>query len=137
MISLQFIESGDISIVGEYTTFKQSLKIGKSLDCDIIINDSLMNDFHFLLDLTENSLSVTPHESVEYYHLNSKRTKNHKSLKIGDVISSGSTKFKILKFLYTKNKRYEDILEENMRKVFEEDKNLLKLLKESHTRESK
>ncbi len=75
-------------------TFKlnnEVVTIGRSMECDFIINDNLISKKHFLIIYEDNKFHITDNDSRNGTFLNGKLVKKKTSLFYGDKISVGST----------------------------------------------
>jgi hypothetical protein len=113
MIKIEFLNSPDESVIGEYLTFKDRLLIGTSKYNDIVIDDSNLNAVHFFVKLNRTALLCGNNQSIDHYHSNGKKISGKKSHKKNDVISIGKTEFKILDFEFEVQHEYKDQLKEN------------------------
>ena len=100
MITLNFSQTPDFDIIGEYQTYKNSLIIGHSERADLPINDQTINDIHCILKLSEASLLIRSIPDQSFYYLNGKKFSGEHLLKPNDQIKIGSTIFNISNFLY-------------------------------------
>ena len=110
MLEIEFIESPDLEIVGNITYYRPLLTIGKAHSCDIVIDDDSLLPVHFTLKLTSDGILCSSDKDSPFYLSNGKKIAGSKIHKPNDIIGIGQTKFKIVRFEFSKEEDLGEIL---------------------------
>ena len=98
MIEIEIIRDPDLKRLGTYRFYKNEITYGSDQYDELLSFTPNVFAKHLSFEVTENHLMLSPHENIESFHVNGKRTTAKKSLKKGDKVSVGETEFKILNF---------------------------------------
>ncbi len=95
MIELKIIESPDQEIIGSYVSQRQEIKIGRSYQNDLIVNDARISKYHIIIN--NNAPNILCHSvSDQSYLSNNKKIIGSKNHKINDYIQIGDTKIQLI-----------------------------------------
>ena len=113
MVHLEIIESTDQNVLTSFQFFKNEIYLGYSSG-NLFIKDSSLLPSHLMIEVVEKDLIVHPQKNVESYLIEGKRASTPRKIKIGQIISIGQTKFKIIAFEETIIKTKKNILDEKL-----------------------
>lgn len=113
MVHLEIIESPDQNVLTSFQFFKNEIYLGYSFG-NLFIKDSLLLPSHLMIEVVEKDLIVHPQKNVESYLIEGKRASTPRKIKVGQIISIGQTKFKIIAFEETIIKTKKNILDEKL-----------------------
>lgn len=128
MITIEVLESSNFNRLGRTTYYKNSLKVGRHISNDIIIENS-PEDFLAKIEIEDDGkLYFIP--LAEYiFHINRNKTNSKKLITTGDSVSLFETKIKLAEVqkepLYEKSK----ILSQKLAELKEQKSPFLKVLK--------
>lgn len=94
MIKLNLTETIDLMQGSLFSFLQNSISIGSSHKCHIVINDEDLNPIHLLIFENEKGFFVK--SDIATYHLNGKLTKGLRSLKTGDQIKISHNVFQVI-----------------------------------------
>jgi hypothetical protein len=97
-MKINFIQSTDTAILGEYTTFKSKITLGRSLKNDIITRDTGLLPFHLYFEVSKEGIIVSGCDKSTSYSTNDKVFCGQKLHVIGDVIQVSKTVIEIKDF---------------------------------------
>ena len=78
---------------GKTYNIKSSIRVGRSSDCDIVLNDSAVSRHHAEFRASGNGVVVTDTQSRNGVRVNDQRVRGSQSLRAGDRIKIGSAVF--------------------------------------------
>ncbi|MDH5581697.1 MAG: FHA domain-containing protein [Bdellovibrionales bacterium] len=97
MIELEILSSPDQDIVGAHIYHKKSLRIGRSLQNDIIIMDPMI-ELNHLEFIVEKNIIISSINSTPFF-ISNKKIINEVIYKLGEEIKIGKTILKITKHI--------------------------------------
>ena len=100
MIQLKINKCSDPDYVGEIKIYKNLIYIGSNLSSDIYLPDKDIKTNHLFIEIVEGKLLAHAHQSVDFFWVNGKRSKNLKFLNIGDKIQIGASEIQIVLFAH-------------------------------------
>jgi hypothetical protein len=119
MIQFEVTDCPDSQVMAPFTFYQNQIYLGKSKG-DLWINDPSLLANHAMVEVVERDLLFHPQKGVEFYHLNGKRSSTVRKIKIGDIITIGKTKIKILDFQETRRESKKVILNNKLSKLIAE-----------------
>ena len=93
MIKLKLIETIDLMQGSHFSFLQDSISIGRSPKSHIVINDDELHPIHLFIFEDEKGFFAKS-DSVTF-HLNGKRTKGLRQIKVGDQIKIGRNLFSV------------------------------------------
>lgn len=129
MIKFEIIDSENKDLTGEYTFYKNLIYLGKNHQCEVYLPEANIIDNHIFIEVVESKLIVQLHPDVEYILVNNKRTIKYKHLRIGDLIQIGSTKLKILEFLFEEKPILKQVLAQKIQSLKDDNPQLKDVVK--------
>lgn len=125
MISLSIISAADTDYIDDYTFYFNTVDIGKSKSCHLYVNDKSLQPLSVQLKIRSNGILVKCIDQ-DFFLSNGKKVIGEMIQNIGDTITIGDVKIKLLKFEDQKTtlENYEDLF----KKAFDESPQLESLL---------
>jgi hypothetical protein len=119
MILLEITDSPDKNVLNKFEFFQNQLYLGRN-SVSLNINDPSLLDSHVMIEVVEKDLILHPQNGVESYLIDGKRSSTIRKIKASQIITIGSTSFKVLNFQETDFKTKKSILDEKLNKLIEE-----------------
>lgn len=129
MISFQITNSPDLNVMRSFT-FHQNLIYLGSKRGNLSINDPGVLESHLMIEVIGPILQVHPQTHVDHYLLNDKRSTEIRKLKIGDSLTIGETRLKILAFEETRDESKKEFLNRKMNELMSSRSKKLDLIEE-------
>jgi len=127
MIKLHVTSGTDPEVNGEKLYYKNALTLGERL-ADIIINEDEFQKGSMQLLIKNSVLYGRGDSRLPHYLLNGKKNTGDSQLKKNDLIQIGSTNIKVVEFLPEPDIKLSEVFNESLKKIQDEDKDLLDLL---------
>jgi len=127
MLTLEFINSPDENIVGEYSTYRRVLFLGRNSSNDIIIDDPEITSTQLKIQMLHSGLMITSRDSHGYLS-NKKKVVGSKVHTAGDEIQIGQTIFKIKSYTPPKFISYQEELQASLKETTEKNPEAEKIL---------
>ena len=119
MIHLEIISSPDSNILTQFQFFQNELYLGRNSG-NLHIQDPALLGSHMMVEVVEKDLIIHPQKGVESYLIDGKRSSTIRKIKSGQIITIGTTSFKVLGFEETQNQTKKQILDKKLNKLVEE-----------------
>ncbi len=119
MIHLEIISSPDSNILTQFHFFQNELYLGRNSG-NLHIQDPALLGSHVMVEVVEKDLIIHPQKGVEFYLIDGKRSSTIRKIKTGQVITIGTTSFKVLNFEETQNRTKKQILDEKLNQLIDE-----------------
>jgi hypothetical protein len=119
MIHLEIISSPDSNILTQFQFFQNELYLGRNSG-NLHIQDPALLGSHVMVEVVEKDLIIHPQKGVEFYLIDGKRSSTIRKIKAGQIITIGTTTFKVLNFEETQNRTKKQILDEKLNKLIDE-----------------
>ncbi len=129
MIVIEVLECPDQDYLGQFSFYKSFIRIGSGQSVEFCLNDKQIKKNHLVLDIQDNQLNAAASEESDLFWVNGKRTAGIKSLKVGDTIQIGETKFKIVNFLNMPIESKRERLNRNTEELIKSNSPLLSYIK--------
>jgi hypothetical protein len=127
MISFQITDSPDLNVIKSFTFFQNLIYLGRKRG-NLCIDDPKLLEGHLMIEVIGPILQVHPQTHVDHYLLNEKRATEIRKLKIGDTLTIGETRLKILNFQETKEESKKDFLNRKMSELMASNSPKLELI---------
>lgn len=98
MIEFNILETQEPNKRGNFQFHMDAITIGGDIKNNCFLPFDQILDEHITLQVTQNQLIAIAHEEVDHYHVNGKKTKGKKRLKVHDLITLGTAKLEIKTF---------------------------------------
>ena len=119
MIHLDIISSPDSNILTQFQFFQNEVYLGRNAG-NLHIQDPSLLGSHVMVEVVEKDLIIHPQKGVEFYLIDGKRSSTIRKIKVSQIITIGTTNFKVLNFEETQNRTKKQILDEKMNKLIDE-----------------
>jgi hypothetical protein len=119
MIHLEIISSPDSNILTQFQFFQNELYLGRNSG-NLHIQDPALLGSHVMVEVVEKDLIIHPQKGVEFYLIDGKRSSTIRKIKTGQIITIGTTTFKVVNFEETQNRTKKQILDEKLNQLVEE-----------------
>jgi hypothetical protein len=129
MIKFEIINSPDSEMIGEFEFTRNLITLGGEHD-HVWLHDPVVSDTHLTFEVTEKHLNCYLNQDLEFFHVNGKRTKVFKTLKVNDVIKVGHTEIKIIFCSLTQIDSLKETLNKNMDLIIKDHPKILEVIKE-------
>ncbi len=129
MIKLEFIKSPDFDVLNTFQYFQNEIYIGRTTG-DLKIKDPSLHNTHLMIEVVEGELILHPQTDVDFYLLDGKRASSIRKIKKGQIITIGSSQFKILEFEQTPFPSKKKILDQKLAQFIEENSPHLKCIEQ-------
>ena len=118
MIQLEITNSPDKNILADFQFCQNEVYLGRSSG-NLQIKDSELRESHLMIEVIEKDLIIHPQKGVESYLIDGKRSSTIRKIKAGQVITIGTTTFKVVRFEETPVVSKKKILDEKLNKLIE------------------
>lgn len=118
MIHLEITSSPDKNIITDFKFHQNEVYLGHSSG-NLHIKDSAVRESHVMIEVVERDLIIHPQKGVESYLIDGKRSTAIRKISLGQVLTIGSTTFKIIGFEETIISSKKKILDEKLNKLME------------------
>lgn len=118
MIHLEITNSPDKNILTNFHFFQNEVYLGRSSG-NLHIKDSELRDSHVMIEVVEKDLIIHPQKGVESYLIDGKRSSTIRKITAGQIITIGTTTFKVLNFEETQISSKKKILDAKLAKLLE------------------
>jgi hypothetical protein len=119
MIHLEITKSPDKNVLTDFKFHQNEVYLGNSSGT-LHIKDSALRESHVMIEVVERDLIVHPQKGVDAYLIDGKRSSSIRKITIGQVITIGTTTFKVIAFEETLVSSKKKILDEKLNKLLEE-----------------
>jgi hypothetical protein len=119
MIHIEIISSPDSNILTQFQFFQNELYLGRNSG-NLHIQDPVLLGSHVMVEVVEKDLIIHPQKGVEFYLIDGKRSSTIRKIKTGQIITIGTTTFKVVNFEETQNRTKKQILDEKLNQLVEE-----------------
>lgn len=119
MIHLEITNSPDKNVLTEFKFYQNEVYFGNSSGT-LHIKDSALRESHVMIEVVERDLIIHPQKGVESYLIDGKRSSSIRKITIGQVITIGTTTFKVISYEETLITSKKKILDEKLNKLLEE-----------------
>ena len=119
MIHLEIISSPDSNILTQFQFFQNEVYLGRNSG-NLHIQDQALKGSHVIVEVVEKDLIIHPQKGVEFYLIDGKRSSTIRKIKTGQIITIGTTTFKVVNFEETQNRTKKQILDEKLNQLVEE-----------------
>lgn len=109
MIKLEFLDSNDSDLIGEYDFLFDEVFIGRSKKADIIIHDRELPSKYLTIKFVQKKLTVSNEADSPFYFVNGKKLSGLRRLSIGDIIQFGPHKLTVLQAQMTAGNNEDDL----------------------------
>jgi hypothetical protein len=118
MIHLEIISSPDSNILAQFQFFQNEVYLGRSSG-NLHIHDPALLGSHVMVEVVEKDLIIHPQKGIDFYLIDGKRSSSIRKIKTGQIITIGTTTFKVLNFEETQNQTKKQILDEKLNQLIE------------------
>lgn len=118
MIHLEIISSPDKNILTDFQFWQNEVYLGRTSGT-LHIKDDNIRESHAMIEVVASDLIFHPQKGVESYLIDGKRSTSIRKIAIGQIITIGTTTFKVLKFEETQLNSKKKILDEKLSKLLE------------------
>jgi hypothetical protein len=129
MIHLEIISSPDSNILTQFQFFQNEVYLGRNSG-NLHIQDPALLGSQVMVEVVEKDLIIHPQKGVESYLIDGKRSSTIRKIKPGQVITIGTTNFKILGFEATQNQTKKQILDKKLNQLVEENSPRLAIIEQ-------
>lgn len=129
MILIEVLKCPDQDFLGEFSFFKDFIRVGSSTSVELYLNDKSLCKNHLFLEVQDGILTATLSGDQSLFWVNGKRTAGVKTLKVSDLISIGNSEFKVLSIQKQDLKTKREALNFNTEELIKEQSSLLKYIK--------
>ncbi len=119
MIHLEITTGPDKNILTDFQFNQNEVYLGHSSG-NLHIKDPGLRESHVLIEVVENDLIIHPQKGVESYLIDGKRSSSIRKIKANQVITIGSTTFKVLSFKETPASSKKKILDAKLNQLIEQ-----------------
>jgi len=124
MIEIEITKSVDIDFLGKWQFHKNNIYIGYPL-ADVAYPPIDLS-YAFLIEVLPEAIQVIPHPKLEFWLLNSKRSTQQRTIKIGDSLKVGDLEFKITQAQFEETFSKKTVLDERLKDLVKtEDESLM------------
>ena len=118
MIHLEIISSPDSNILAQFQFFQNEVYLGRNSG-NLHIHDPALLGSHVMVEVVEKDLIIHPQKGIDFYLIDGKRSSSIRKIKTGQIITIGTTTFKVLNFEETQNQTKKQILDEKLNQLIE------------------
>jgi hypothetical protein len=129
MIHLEIISSPDSNILTQFQFFQNEVYLGRNSG-NLHIQDPALLGSQVMVEVVEKDLIIHPQKGVESYLIDGKRSSTIRKIKSGQIITIGTTSFKVLGFEETQNQSKKQILDKKLNKLVEENSPRLSIIEQ-------
>ena len=129
MIHLEIISSPDSNILTQFQFFQNEVYLGRNSG-NLHIQDPALLGSQVMVEVVEKDLIIHPQKGVESYLIDGKRSSTIRKIKPGQVITIGTTNFKVLGFEATQNQTKKQILDKKLNQLVEENSPRLAIIEQ-------
>lgn len=129
MIHLEIISSPDSNILTQFQFFQNEVYLGRNSG-NLHIQDPALLGSQVMVEVVEKDLIIHPQKGVESYLIDGKRSSTIRKIKSGQIITIGTTSFKVLGFEETQNQSKKQILDKKLNKLVEENSPRLAIIEQ-------
>jgi hypothetical protein len=129
MIHLEIISSPDSNILTQFQFFQNEVYLGRNSG-NLHIQDPALLGSQVMVEVVEKDLIIHPQKGVESYLIDGKRASTIRKIKPGQIITIGTTSFKVLGFEETQNQTKKQILDKKLNKLVEENSPRLAIIEQ-------
>jgi hypothetical protein len=101
MISIEILNCDNDLLLGVHTFYFDEIVLGSSKTCNIIIADKSIQKKHLHIEVNDSNAFCSTIQSGVYYFCNGKKFSGKKMYRQSDVISIGTTSFRVIDFKKT------------------------------------
>lgn len=129
MIHLEIISSPDSNILTQFQFFQNEVYLGRNSG-NLHIQDPALLGSQVMVEVVEKDLIIHPQKGVESYLIDGKRSSTIRKIKSGQIITIGTTSFKVLGFEETQNQSKKQILDKKLNQLVEENSPRLAIIEQ-------
>ena len=129
MIQLEIISSPDSNILTQFQFFQNEVYLGRNSG-NLHIQDPALLGSQVMVEVVEKDLIIHPQKGVESYLIDGKRSSTIRKIKSGQIITIGTTSFKVLGFEETQNQSKKQILDKKLNQLVEENSPRLAIIEQ-------
>lgn len=126
MIEIEVISSSDMDFLGVWNFQKNSIYLGFP-QADICYPPIGLS-YAFMIEILPQGLQVIPHPKLEFWLLNTKRSTQQRTVKIGDRIKVSDLEFKITAAKYEESATKKSVLDVRLKELVRTESNSLTLI---------
>lgn len=119
MIHLEITTSPDKNVLTDFKFCQNEVYLGRSSG-NLQIIDPELRESHIMIEVVERDLIIHPQKNVESYLIDGKRSSTIRKIKAGQLITMGTTSFKVISFEETPTVSKKKILDAKLSQLVEQ-----------------
>jgi hypothetical protein len=126
MIEIEVIKARDLDFLGKWKFHKNSIYLGFP-QADICYSPIALS-YAFMIEILPKGLQVIPHPKLEFWLLNTKRSTQQRTVKLGDRIMVSDLEFKIIDAKFEESVTKKSVLDLKLKELVKNESDTLTLI---------